>query len=235
MGFTFDTDFFLLNQALGQTASMTFTSPTNSILTPEERAQLLDVVTLVEELRGKFSEENTQWLTVPSGNREAVADALIRPALYLGLRASYVLEVVSTYAVHQCSGSKRSLSFISQSKPRFYGIFRRLTFLGPFNLAVYCLTQELWAHARIIDTATPNEEVRIVLRTAIHIYQKEVLGIKNVSGTDSILEYGEWADLKKASISKDEEKQFEYARWHRGNNEARQRVESDSLRYSAQV
>jgi hypothetical protein len=51
MGFTFDTDFSLLSHALGQTASTTFTSPTSSILTPEERAQLLDLVTLVEELR----------------------------------------------------------------------------------------------------------------------------------------------------------------------------------------
>jgi hypothetical protein len=126
---------------------------------------------------------------VRSNDCEAVADALIRPALYLSLHSSYVLEVVSTYAVHQCSGSKRSLSFVSQRKPHFHGMFKRLTFLGPFNIMLYGLTMELREHARIIDNGAPNDEVRIVSKNAMHVYQKEVLGINDVPGIERVIKY----------------------------------------------
>jgi hypothetical protein len=69
----------------------------------------------------------------------------------------------------------------------------------------------------------------------MRVYQKEVLGIEHVSGTDSVFDYGEWAELKRALISKAEETQIKYMRWKRKFNEVRQRVESNSLRYSARV
>jgi hypothetical protein len=176
-----------------------------------------------------------QWLTVRSNDCEAVADALIRPALYLDLRAGHVLELVRTYAVHQCSGSKRSLSLISQRKPHFYGIFRRLTFLSPFNIMLYGLTEELWVHARIIDNVAPNDEVRIVLKNAMDVYQKEVLGINNVSGIERVIEYGAWADLKRALISKDEEDEIRSARRRREWREVHDRVKRISLNYSTRM
>jgi hypothetical protein len=232
IGFTFDADFSLLNQALGQTASVTPTSPTNSILTPNERVELLDLVTLIKELNTKISDADTQWLTVRSSDREAVADAVIRPALYLGLPASYILELVSTYALHQCDESKRSLSFILQRKPYFYSMFRSLSFLGPFNVVLGIFTNELWSLAHIVKIVAPNEEVRMVLGNAMHTYQKEVLGIEEVMHIESFWERHKWRSLKKALISENEEDGIKSARWHREWKKVDKKVESDGLRYT---
>lgn len=233
MGFTFDADFSLLNEALGQTASTISTSPTNSILTPAEHAELLSLITLIEELKAKISNTSTQWLTVRSSDREAVANAVIRPALYLGLPASYVLELISTYASHQCNKSKRHLSLISQRKPYFYSLFRSLAFLGPFNIVLGLFTNELWSHAHIINIAAPNEEVRIVLGKAMHVYQRQVLGIQEVQHIEKVFEGDEWKSLKKELISKDEEHRIDAARWCREWEEADKKVERGGLRYSA--
>ena len=235
VGFTFDADYSLLNQALGQTALTTSTPPTNSILTPDERAELLGLVTLIQELNEKISAAGTQWLTVRSADREAVADAVIRPALYLGLPVSYALELVSTYALHQCDESKRSLSLISQRKPYFYSIFRSLSFLGPFNIILGMFTDELWSHAHIVGIAAPNEEVRMVLGNSMHAYQKEVLGIKGVMNIESVLERDEWKSLKRALISEGEEDRIKSARWHREWRKANKKVEIDGLRYSTRM
>ena len=82
MGFTFDADFTLLNKALGQTAPCT--CPPKSILTPEERTKLLSLATLIKEVKPKMTSDNA-WLTVRCAEREAIADAVVRPAHYVGL------------------------------------------------------------------------------------------------------------------------------------------------------
>lgn len=85
MGFTFDADFDLLNKALGQTACCT--CPAKSILTSEERATLLRLATLIDEVGPKLIQGNA-WLTVRFEEREAIANAVVRPAHYLGLEVS---------------------------------------------------------------------------------------------------------------------------------------------------
>lgn len=82
MGFTFDADFTLLSKALGQTAPCT--CPTKSILTPEERTKLLSLAKLINEIKPKMTSGNS-WLTVRYAERDAIAEAVVRPAHYVGL------------------------------------------------------------------------------------------------------------------------------------------------------
>lgn len=85
IGFTFDADFTILNEALGQTAPCT--CPTKSILTPEERANLLSLATLINEVKPKLTSGNA-WLAVRYVEREAIAEAVVRPSHYVGLKVS---------------------------------------------------------------------------------------------------------------------------------------------------
>lgn len=85
MAFTFDADFTLLNKALAQEPPCR--CPIKSILTPEERTTLLSLARLINEVKSKLS-LGTSWLTVRYAEREAIADAVVRPALYVGLEVS---------------------------------------------------------------------------------------------------------------------------------------------------
>ncbi|KAF2445162.1 hypothetical protein P171DRAFT_521203 [Karstenula rhodostoma CBS 690.94] len=223
MGFTFDTDFTLLNEALGQTALCT--CPTKSILTPEERAKLLSLATLIKEVKPKMTSGNA-WLTVRYAEREAIAEAVVRPAHYVGLTVGYVLEIISTYAVHQCDPSKRALSFISQKKPYFYTFWKCLAFLGPLNIVLGLYSNDLWAHAHVIGVTVPCEEVRAVLGNAMQTYQKEVLGIKQVWQIKKVFSGESWTALAGALISEDEEDVIRSGRWSRERKEAKENAKA---------
>lgn len=132
----------------------------------------------------------------------------------------YVLEIISTYAVHQCDPSKRALSFISQKKPYVYSFWTCLAFLGPLNIVLGIFTNELWAHAHVVGITLPCEEVRVVLGNAMQTYQKEVLGIKKVLHINKILPSESWTHLAEALISKDEKDKIRSRRWSREWKEA---------------
>lgn len=233
MSFTFNADFTLLNQALGQSASTVSASLAKSILTQHERAELLKLAELMENIKAKGLNLGKQWLIIRSRDREVIAAAVVRPALYLELPVAYVLEVISTYSSHRCDGSKRSLSFIEQSKPCFYNILKSLSFLGPFNVPLGIFTNHLWSHAQVINLTVSNEGLRLLLANAMDIYQKQVLGIKDVQHIEKHFESDEWKELKKVLISEDEEWEIGYQRRKRKRQEADKRVQSDSLAYSA--
>ncbi|KAF2637121.1 hypothetical protein P280DRAFT_521637 [Massarina eburnea CBS 473.64] len=235
MGFTFDVDFTLLNRALDPTVPISATSPTKSILTPHERAELLSLVTLIKEVYAKLSDPGAQWLTVRDCDRETIAEAVVRPALHLGLSAGYLLEILSTYDAHQCDENKRSLSFISQKKPYCYDFWTRLAFLGPFNIVMSMCADELWAHGQIIGIASPNERVRIVLGNALDAYQKEILHIKNLQtmASKSNCESTEWRKMSRALLLEDEHITIEVENEFKEDKRRRKKVESDAKRYDA--
>ncbi|PSN65652.1 hypothetical protein BS50DRAFT_646008 [Corynespora cassiicola Philippines] len=220
MGFTFDANFSLLNEALGQTGN-TSSSAANSILSPDERARLLNLATLIQEVEAKISDKSAQWLAVRSSERKAIADAVIRPALYLGIPAGYCLEMVSTYADHQCDGRKRSLSFVSKRIPYLFCTLKSLEFLGVFNLTMRVFHGHLWLNACITEFVAFNEEIQVVLANAIDIYQKEVLGIKRIYHLNMYLKAQNWEDVVETLISKDERKKIRSRRWSRDRKKGR--------------
>lgn len=136
------------------------------------------------------------------------------------LQVGYILEIISTYAAHQCDPSKRSLSFISQQQPYFYSFWRRLAFLGPFNIILSMFTHELWAHAHVVGVMLHCEDVRTVLGNAMQTYQKGVLGIKKVDHIEKIIADEDWTRLGDALVSQDEADQIRSRRRDRELKEA---------------
>ncbi|KAF2787872.1 hypothetical protein K505DRAFT_329364 [Melanomma pulvis-pyrius CBS 109.77] len=174
MAFTFQADFALLDCALDQHTLSTSASisTTNSILTEDERFELLRLARTIKDLYGKT--RGYQWLNTLDSDRSAVTDAIAKPAVILSLDGSYILQLISTYADHQCDETKRKHTLISLSLPYPLRLFRHLT---PF---LYSLGHHLDSHARIIAATAPHEEVRIVLGNAMKVFQEEELGIKKV-------------------------------------------------------
>jgi hypothetical protein len=226
MAFTFVADFSLLNNALGQPSY-----PTNSTLTPTERAKLLDLATLVIKLKIKVTKGGTQFLSVRSRDRETIADAVLRPALHLGASSGYLLEFIGGYAVHQCDPTKRDFSFISRRKPYFYRFWRSLEFLGPFNITLGIFTNDLWGCAKMIEGVVDNEEVRVLLAEAMNVYQKDVLGITAVEQIGRVFEDRGWERLGTELITEEESNAIQSERWGRERAATRKKVESNSLRY----
>jgi hypothetical protein len=234
MAFTFDADFSLLNRALGQPPI----SP-DSILTSSERANLLDLATLMQDLEAKILGSGrlggTQFFAIRTQDREAVADAVIRPALYLGLRAGYMLEIISAYATHQCNPSKRSFSFIERKKPYLYSFWRSLEFLGPFNFVLGIFTNDLWACAKVIEAVAEQEEVRIILANAMDGYQKHVLGIPYMYHIERWSENETWIGLQGLLISENEDGGIRSERRDRERAIAKKMVKRVTLGYSANI
>jgi len=249
MGFTFDADFSVLNQALGQDQA----SP-NSILDQTEQKTLLDLATKTQDLKTKVTEGGplstggSQFLTIRSCDREAVAEAVLRPALYSGLSGGYILKIVSTYAANQNDPSKRYFSFIEQMKPCLYSFWRSLAFLGPFNLVLGMFANDVWGCAHVIGTALSDEDwdcaqvnetaidyekVRIELGRAMDVYQREVLGITYLEHESEVFPGEEWDNLEKALISEDEKDGIRFERRAREQAMAKRRVERGRSRYSA--
>jgi hypothetical protein len=203
MAFTFNADIALLNHTLGKPLSLTSTSTstTNSTLTTDERVELLRLACISKDLYGKHT--GYQFLTTRESDRRAVADAIVMPALELDLSAGYIVELISTYADHQCDETKRKHTLVSLSIPCLLWLFRRLAVLG---LAI--LGHHLDSHARIVGATAPNEDVRMVLGNAMKAFQEEELGIKKIphSYYDSWPnDFRLWHDLCQVLISDEEE------------------------------
>ncbi|KAF2707292.1 hypothetical protein K504DRAFT_54231 [Pleomassaria siparia CBS 279.74] len=175
MAFTFSADFALLNHALGQptlptSASM---STTNSILTEDERAELLRLALIIPDMYWRRS--GHQLLTGHDSDRQAVIDALSRPALHFSLSISYIFLLVNSYADHRCDETKRGCMWMSRTIVRPLWLSRRLTFL------LHKFRQHLHAHVCIIAATAPDEHVRIMLGKAMKTFQEEELGIKKLT------------------------------------------------------
>lgn len=225
MTFTFNADFALLNQALGQHTLPTpaSTSTTDSTLSEDERVELLRLARISKDLYEK--QTGHKWLTTRDSDRRAIADAIVIPALQLELSPSYILQIISTYADHQCDETKRKYTLISLNVLYPLWLSRRLTFLlGLFG-------HHLHSHARIIRATAPDEHVRIVLGNAMKVFQEEELGFKNVPilWPDRWLdEFGSWYDLWQALISDEEEIRILAQVRLRKSEEAEKRARSNS-------
>ncbi|KAF2180435.1 hypothetical protein K469DRAFT_714815 [Zopfia rhizophila CBS 207.26] len=228
MAFTFNADFALLNHALGQHTLPTSASIsiTNSTLTEDERVELLRLALITKDLYGK--QRGHQLLTTRDSDRRAVADAIVIPTLHLELSAGYILELISTYADHQCDETKREYTLISLNIPYPLCLFRHLTlFLDLFG-------HHLHSHARIISATASDEHVRIVLGNAMKVFQEEELGIKKVPHCDNNKwpnDYRLWYDLWKALISEEEWSEIYGQVLRRKSEEAKRRVGSNSRTY----
>lgn len=199
--YSFNADFVLLNHALGQPTSSTSASisATNSTLTENERVELLRLALISKDLYGKH--RGHELLTTLDSDRRAIANAILIPSIILDLSESYILQLISTYADHQCDEHRRENTLISQRIPQPLCLYRRLT------LFLYSFSQQMNAHTRIILASTPNEDARMVLGEATRVFQQEELGIKSLPYCDEKRwpnYFGPWHDLKKAIRSEAE-------------------------------
>ncbi|KAF2445434.1 hypothetical protein P171DRAFT_484115 [Karstenula rhodostoma CBS 690.94] len=182
LAFTFDADFLLLNEALGQTPSP---MNSNSILTEVEHAELLRLSTFVQDLGTDLPRLPSTWISQSEGVA-AVKTAILNPSTKLVSRKQtpWMLAIISTYAAHRCQPERRALSYLEQNKPLMYNLFRRMTFLGLFNSPMCLFGAKLCEHTCMIRKMAPNDRVRDVLKRAVEDYQREVLKIKDTARTD---------------------------------------------------
>lgn len=115
MAFTFGADFEQLNSMLGQNAAID--SRETTILSKEEKEELMRLSTLVEDLRQKML--HNQFNTTLKRNRDIITEAIVKPAKDIRLEPDYIMYLVSTYATHQCDPSKRKFTLVSRYTPSF--------------------------------------------------------------------------------------------------------------------
>jgi hypothetical protein len=202
---------------LGQSSS-TDIATTTSILSQEEHDELLRLSRLIRTVR---KEIRSIWGTLDhkfknrrepkaAADFEALASKIVRPAILWSVDDYYMLELINSYAAHRCQPEKRSTAtLVSQNKPYFYGFFRRLTFLGPFNVVMDIFGQTLRYHADVIEGISRNDTVRTILFDAMNKYEVEELGSRvayHVSDTD--LGNFAWHDMGRFLVPMEERRRL---------------------------
>jgi hypothetical protein len=156
VAFTLSANFDELNSAiLGQPVA----EHTTLILSDEERDDLLQLSIIAKDLRIRASrnELNTSFLR----DREALHDAIIAPKRVLPLAGllvtEYVIDMISSYADHQCQPTQRQHTLLGYwSQPS----------------AWQCIAT-LGSHGLLIGEIAPNEEVQHVLGRSLEDYQRK--------------------------------------------------------------
>ena len=187
IAFTFDADFEQLNSALGHNTAII--SRETTILREREKTELLRVSAIVKDLHQKLL--YNRFNTTLKRDRDAVLEAIIKPLMGLkNLRfdSDYALDLISTYADHQCHPSKRKYTLISLQTPRF------LRFIP--SPSTGWLRSNLTSHAKFISAVSPNETVQVALGRALADHQDK-LGLKEIPPEDYCLARKGFSDLRK--------------------------------------
>ncbi|KAF2874844.1 hypothetical protein BDV95DRAFT_603634 [Massariosphaeria phaeospora] len=230
LAFTFAANIPRISYALGNP------QPCTSLLTSRERAALFTLSMLTRTLSAKLGAGNACWLRARQHSRTLLADAIVRPALYLNLDAAYVLLLVRDYTLHECDAGKHSLSFFSRRTPRGWRLWRPLE--GVLNV----FTVDLWRHAGVLQTVAPNDDVCVLLAAAMQEYQTEVLGNKVVAAPLSarLIEGRTWSRqarrrLVNALVPRDEQERVKRDGRLSALGKAGRKTESEIVKYSAAI
>jgi hypothetical protein len=159
MAFTFGVDFEQLNSMLGQNVADAGRGIT--ILTEEERVELMRLSTLVEDLHQRML--YNQFNTTLKRGRDIITDAIVKPAMEIRLDPDYAMNLVSTYADHQCDPSKRKFTLVSLYTPMFVR-FRSYP-------ATLDLHRTLISHAKVIRAVSLNEAVQVALEKLLRTFK----------------------------------------------------------------
>ncbi|KAF2655586.1 hypothetical protein K491DRAFT_692787 [Lophiostoma macrostomum CBS 122681] len=217
LGFTFNADFTLLNEALCQ-SSRTDIATTTSVLSREEHRELLHLsqltLTAREEIKGVWGTLDHKFpdRRQPNADYEALASKIVKPAIQWSTNSArfdsaYVLELISTYAAHRCGPDKRSTATpVSQRKSNFLGFFRRLGLRGLYHDFV---APTLWNHAAAIEHVASTDSVKTILNGATKRYEVEELGLLKVyKRDDHDLSYLDWSKTAVFLVPEDEKKRI---------------------------
>ncbi|OCK73070.1 hypothetical protein K432DRAFT_411036 [Lepidopterella palustris CBS 459.81] len=174
VAYTLDADFRLVRRALGQDEPGISSSQeeVTSILADDEKKDLFRLATIILDLYQKYM--TNQWNLTLDCDRAAILTAIVEPARSMYINTDYILDMISTYAEHQCDPLRRKYTMVSRYTPsRAYRA-----------LWVEELEGTLVAHARMIYIMCPNESVRLVLGHALADLQKK-MGIKDLEAGDT--------------------------------------------------
>jgi hypothetical protein len=203
LAYTLDADLAGLNAALCPKIGATSdTHSVTSILTPEERSELLTLSTAIQDFHQAFIRDG--WVLTSDRNRYSLLNAVIDPARYhcCSSGAGYILDLISTYANHQCQPHKRNLTMLGRYvtlQPQFsryyFSIMVKSLLWGttcsdvsmseyhgnmrPSRYSMKQLKETFWTYADIIDIFSPKEGVRLLLGHALLKTQAE-LGIEKL-------------------------------------------------------
>jgi hypothetical protein len=106
-----------------------------------------------------------QPTTASQEEREFVYNAVILPISTIGLEPGYVLDVISTYANHQCHSRKGKHIFVSMAHPHL-----PLMFHSADSFTKWSLKSALEEHTLLVSRYPPNDAVKLVLGAALEKY-----------------------------------------------------------------
>ena len=146
--------------------------PKHSILRHTEKKKLFQLSQIIKRM-------HRQPTTSSQKERTRVYKAIVKPATALGLSVGYVLDVISTYADHQCHPRKRKYTIVSMAHPHLPLILH-----SAHSVSKRKLRDELEEHTRLVSRIHPNDVVKRVLGAALEKYQAECRfkSVKIVSG-----------------------------------------------------
>jgi hypothetical protein len=155
LAFTFGANYSSLIVALCNGTPATEDSAT-SLLSTTERANLLHHSFAVNTLLRKIPSNTLS--TVPRATIDSGYTSLIEPASFLSTFCeSYVLQLISAYAYHQCKPSQWNSTLV-----RYWSRKSRSGFKDTLS-----------THAHLIAVIAPNEHVQGLLGRALERYQDE--------------------------------------------------------------
>ncbi|KAF2875879.1 hypothetical protein BDV95DRAFT_603279 [Massariosphaeria phaeospora] len=162
MAFTFHADTERLCSLLG--CESVASDPKTSILTDAQKDELLWLANKVGYLREKSL--RNQFNTTAQCDQSVVHASLVRPAETLQLNVEYVLDLINSYADHECEAARWNRTLIAQYTPKSYQSNQDLT-------------DTLVSHADVIACISKNESVRVLLGEAMAAFQ-EFLGLGEI-------------------------------------------------------
>ncbi|PSN71692.1 hypothetical protein BS50DRAFT_657390 [Corynespora cassiicola Philippines] len=181
LAFSLDTDVCLVKEAMESSeSSAPCKGSESSILSEDEREYLLSLSQIVGDAHEMF--KRNQWNLVPDENRKEISDAVVGPFCDQ-IQEAYLLDMIYTYAKHQCDPERRKHTLASRYAA-LIGYFHpsdpnstsKKTRMPSYMIeqARVKLHETMKSHTWVIDLASPNEKVRMILRRALRDFQKTI-------------------------------------------------------------
>lgn len=155
MAFTFGVDMTKLNPALGMRArAKTWKKQRASTLFQEERNRLYHLSYIIKRLHRQTLQ--IEWIGefLLEEYKITIREEIVKPARSLDIREDYALDLISTYADHQCDPARWKYTLLARWSPRGWNFWKWWYY--------DYLAWALESHANLIGDVV-NGEVRLIL------------------------------------------------------------------------
>ncbi|KAF1916770.1 hypothetical protein BDU57DRAFT_539027 [Ampelomyces quisqualis] len=152
---------------VNQAKTDTSPAPRSTILSTDEREDILCLANLVRDVGDKVSKHQVSLITIDE--RYIIKQRILLPARELNVMEGYVLQLLRLYSVHRGIDHRQA------------GLHTRGFFYGWSVVADESLEKRLVSDDLLIRTVSSNEKMRILLGSALAAFGDKHLRIKGYS------------------------------------------------------